>query len=831
MKQVLSQSIVSGGNRSVFTDYALEFNGTDEYLQIALPSELVTNGNFETFPSWSSGNTILFTQDTETGKQGNYCAKWVFGNGGNLTITTGSALVVGQKYKVKMYYKSTTDIVFQSSITTVYTLKATSEWNYISFIFTAVGTTVRFYSATVAGTAFFDNVSMVSDQGFDLNKDQEQILHSKNWDFERTLGTELATGTVTIGKKYVVTAGTVEGNAVGTEFLAVTATTTLDASNKVREIPNLVTNGTFTDWTGTSPNEIPTGWSLSNRTASNYVTQDSGKLRYIFTTGTASVLSQTIPLIIGKRYRVTFQIVTMTSGGLRAQIGTATPTDFTTTGIKTYDITADQTYCYFARTVDNSDWVIDNIHIYEIPEWTASGNHTCDVSTLDKSGTGTQSLKVTASGAGDTSNCVTLPSANLESCVSGKKYTLQLESRLDASSLTFGSNLITNGTDWTDTTPADGVPDGWILGVTTGTQTASIIDGTVNGFTGNILRLECTSNLTGGYIRDDLTLTANKLYKIQYSIRSNVDIRILADAADIIDAVSSTSNVKTDRIVYYLASSTRNSIRFYFRYNNDYAAITGQYFEIDSVSVQEAIPITITAQLGTKSVTSSALSIVAGTFTKFVLNFEATASEVNQDLKMYLNGAGSVYVDKLSLTQKFDYIGISKHKMIGGNYIIGCGNNFRLIRQSDTFYITDGVYALSGAAGVLNAWMNVLIKITNEGGESYFNGVLNSTDTDSIGKIIQTAAMTIGARNGAVDFHNGQISHIQIIRFENISQSTFNSAIKGLQYPTGGGAEEVLRLTFQDGSSILNCLKDYSPKGHTVSGVNMDITNRKRVTS
>ena len=200
MKQVLSQSIVSGGNRSVFTDYALEFNGTDEFLQIALPSELVTNGNFETFPSWSSGNTISFAQDTETGKQGNYCAKWVFGIGGNLTIATASALVVGQKYKVKMYYKSTTDIVFQSSTTTVYTLKATSEWNYISFIFTAVGTTVRFYSATVAGTAFLDNVSMVFDQGFDLNKDQEQILHSKNCDFERTLGAEIATGTVTIGK-------------------------------------------------------------------------------------------------------------------------------------------------------------------------------------------------------------------------------------------------------------------------------------------------------------------------------------------------------------------------------------------------------------------------------------------------------------------------------------------------------------------------------------------------------------------------------------------------------------------------------------------------------
>ena len=48
MKQVLSQSIVSGGNRSVFTDYALEFNGTDEFLTRALPQNLLTNGTFET---------------------------------------------------------------------------------------------------------------------------------------------------------------------------------------------------------------------------------------------------------------------------------------------------------------------------------------------------------------------------------------------------------------------------------------------------------------------------------------------------------------------------------------------------------------------------------------------------------------------------------------------------------------------------------------------------------------------------------------------------------------------------------------------------------------
>lgn len=99
------------------------------------------------------------------------------------------------------------------------------------------------------------------------------------------------------------------------------------------------------------------------------------------------------------------------------------------------------------------------------------------------------------------------------------------------------------------------------------------------------------------------------------------------------------------------------------------------------------------------------------------------------------------------------------------------------------------------------------------------------------GKIVLTTAITIGGIGNSSSAFNGQISYIQIIRFENISQSTFNGNIKGLQYPTGGGAEEVLRLTFSDGTSFANAVKDYSPKNHSISnpGSTMDLSNRKRV--
>ena len=252
---------------------------------------------------------------------------------------------------------------------------------------------------------------------------------------------------------------------------------------------------------------------------------------------------------------------------------------------------------------------------------------------------------------------------------------------------------------------------------------------------------------------------------------------------------------------------------------------------------------TITASIGGKSVTSATLSTTAGTFTKFVLNFEATASEVNQDLKLWLSGAGSVFVDKLSLTQAYDmyWCGKTKITRTGGNGILGTysasGNQIGIlttttnlrneigITSTDTKTL-DTTYPVADSA-----WHSFKLIADRTGNiqSTVDANALQTSSMTSLGKHIMSQALQIG--KVWVAHIKGQISHNQIIRFENISQSTFNSAIKGLQYPTGGGAEEVLRLTFQNGSSITECLKDYSPKGHTVSGILVDITNRKKVTA
>lgn len=629
---------VNRGALGALPDFALEFNGTDEYLQIALPNN-IASGTVNDWTSsgsipagWSTSGIGTITWDnTETGKTGTYCLKVEYLS--STTIIKIPGLTIGKKYKIKIRYKGVLAVRNGNTDTSI-NLGTTSEWNTKSFIKTAVGT--EYWFNVSSGTAYIDSISIKEDQGFDLNKDQEQILHSRNALF----------------------------------------------------------NNAGTDW----------------------VAKDG------------------------------------------------------------------------------------------------SSNQQCALSTTDKS-EGTGSLLITSTGAGDaTDHHVLLPSANIESCIDGKKYTIQGEARLDASSLGYGSDLVA-GWDFTS---------GWAA-----QNGASITD--ANTF---------DSGVTGGGIYKNFSLTTGKVYKIVITATitgagsPELAIWNMTNATNKIGIVGTGAGTYSQTLYFTAANGN-----IHFRVGTATAVIDVTTFEL-----YESTPITLTTQLGTKSVNSGALSIVAGTFTKFVLNFLATASEQNQDLKLYLSGAGSVYVDKLSLTQKYDRVIIKKFKansvatstlltMDGVNYLgtrstgklrfnIGDDNNSSVAEDSQVSYSA-------------SEWTNVIF-LSDSTDKMYVikNGVLPAgLSITTLGKEVTRLRFRVGLNGAGLEGFAGQISHLQIIRFENISQSTFNSAITGLQYPTGGGAEEVLRLTFQSGVSITECLKDYSPKAHTVSGVNVDITNRKRVTA
>ena len=192
---------------------------------------------------------------------------------------------------------------------------------------------------------------------------------------------------------------------------------------------------------------------------------------------------------------------------------------------------------------------------------------------------------------------------------------------------------------------------------------------------------------------------------------------------------------------------------------------------------------------------------------------------------MYLNGAGNVYVDSVSLTQRYDRaIALSKKSSVSGySAIINNGANGTATSGFIIALYSANKVALKDYQGWVDTspsnagindvdltstisytdWENVLYVINSAGGYArlYENGLLAVTDsTYDFGKQIARYPLTIGKDTVVnASYFNGVIGKIQILRFTNISQSNFDpTTYKIGQSVTGGGAEEVLRLTWSN---------------------------------
>lgn len=1004
------QTIIQNGSGG----FAMEFNGTDEYLTRALPTNLLINGTFETgvnTDGWTVGGTAVWN-DTETGKTGNYCLK-LTGSAG--IITKSGILTIGKKYKLAIRYKSinTLQVRNSGSGSTYVAFGSTSQWNQIYYTFTATSTdlVLRINS----DTAWIDDISIVEDWKMDLNESYELIKHSINRDFEQSYvttytsnftagvdtwnysatvpveGNQTAYGETAclkltpslVNESHATREGSAFTNSNGGRRFMVTikyyipssclnlkrlkfysgsdasmdmiceakdawTTASFEVPNNgfpnlwlllqnaagnstflgdisdvayikdviVREIPNLVTNGSFTtdtDWTKGA------GWSINTSTGKAVATNITG----------ATITSQSgNKLITGKKYRYYFELSNVTSGSVAIWGGLGSGY-FGTNGVKSGDFThggtnGDSIYFYGTNSFTGE---IDNFHIYELPDYTSTSNHNFNYTTADKYA-GTSALKMTSTGAGrgaealtnpditgsstgwninttctygtnnlvctnlnnssacsnladlvigktyeviytitvtsgsvyfrcgtgasgfvtrtqsgtyrEVQNCasstklyadgtnfygtiesvsvkeilgeVTLPSAQIDALIAGNKYTKEINAKVDPTSLTYGSNLA-SGWDLTN----------WLY-----QSDVAIVD--ANTFTNN-------SASTGGIYK--VYCTVGKVYKLIINATSTGTM-LVHNGTSSSTRLNITTNLTqgVDQTFYFMALFTEILIQT----NSTHTA------DIAKLELYQADAVTLTSRIGTKLVTVT--PSIAG-YTKAVLNFEATSGEVNQDLKLYLNGAGSVFVDNISLTQAYDYaIAWSDTVQDSGNDQVFMGahsntssnnNGFFLYRYNIdnrlTMFVQDG----SG----YNAGIDFGIHNDNEKASFVYqlsrtgykysvknNTVVGATNASvNIGKVIFGNPLTVGRRaDNGIQFFKGKIAPVQIIRFTNIEQSNMNpTTFKVGQQIFGGGAETVLLLDWKDGTTINNTLKDYSAVNHTITGVNIDSTNRKRV--
>lgn len=869
----------------------LDLDGQNEYLYRSLPTDIALFISSATAGNWTATGsplpTITANLTTEPGSTN--CIRIAATTSGQGIMKIGF-LTVGKRYKCKIRVSGgAVNIGNAGNLSAYRTIGASSQWNAASFIFTATETGLYVTSAA-SGNIHVEYLTVTLDWGLDLNKDEEMIRHSKNRDFEQTLGAEKYSSFVNMssnpyntfstsgtgysvtktqntayagvatnamfgnGKKYICSftvanwSGTgalrVETNnsqaSLSTQVSVANITSNHNGSYQfefvntgtvqylalfnsptdlcsysivnfsVKEIPNLVTNGTFdTD---------ATGWGLSAG-----ITYDGTNKCIDFNVADTKNMYQSYNFVVGKRYRASFEIKNYVSGDVAYKVNNTTPTTFfNSNGVKTVDWTQSTTYNYATIESKITGFVgkIDNVHIYELPEWIGTGNHTASYTTLDKYA-GTGSLYISASGAGDSSsNHVKLSAVDKDDVVVGNKYTLESWAKLDPSGLIYGSNLATNGTNWTDSN-GDGLADNTNKGAASGTNIATIVTG--NGFSGNAQRLEVTADGSDHYLEiANTSMTSGKAYKVSFKYRANSGIVGSRGAnQDFSTTLPANAGNAVSKTFYFISNGTGN-LRFYMRRNSTYAVLAGDYIEIDDISIQEATVPTLTFQIGTKSVTySPTLS-----FEKFVLNFEASASEVNQDLKMYLSSSGSVFVDNISLTQAYDMVLNVVHKQINTTdtkTIVSIVNCFNVVQVNNNAYTgySSHIYQYANNNTFLNKYnyLTGIINRTDSRWYTYQNNVLAGGayqgNPSTIGKAFTTDFFI--SKNGS-SYWQGQIGPLQIIRFTNISQSNFDATTHRIgNTPTGGGAETVAYYNWK-GSDLTTLKADKSP------GANNDLT-------
>jgi len=252
----------------------------------------------------------------------------------------------------------------------------------------------------------------------------------------------------------------------------------------------------------------------------------------------------------------------------------------------------------------------------------------------------------------------------------------------------------------------------------------------------------------------------------------------------------------------------------------------------------------ISVRIGNQLKQSDTISNIA--FEKFVFNFQSNALVSNQDIKMWVNQADTVYVDDVSLTKGWDLvtIGFANPTNTSSNKVIlGYNSADFTLRSASTSldaYITDVVFNISPSksSGFTAGAYSLASMVNNRIGGNYVNanGTSGSNNTSQIGKYLVTS-FRVGVTGAGISFLTGKIGHIQIVKFTDISQSNVNSTTLTTAYNrgkllqgewTGGSPIEVAFYDWK-GADATEMLRDKSGTGNNLTGTNIDLNDRIKV--
>lgn len=258
----------------------------------------------------------------------------------------------------------------------------------------------------------------------------------------------------------------------------------------------------------------------------------------------------------------------------------------------------------------------------------------------------------------------------------------------------------------------------------------------------------------------------------------------------------------------------------------------------------------ITASIGGQSRQSANIGNTNWTSAsnKYVFNFQATASEVGQPIRLFLDKADTVYIDDVSLTQAYDMLMTYWYKgadNVGGIFSRGLafsqGANIGWEVNHNTDYsiaIWDGVFYREAKklTGIFDHYWHMITYTINRSTVITQNtdgkDSVKSTEITPVGKIIRVIPFPVGVR--AIAYLDGQLGDIQITRFTDIAKS--NATPSGLLNAynrgnlvskewQGGGAQEVAFYDWK-GESSSEMLSDKSGTGNDLVGTATSLKDR-----
>ena len=209
----------------------------------------------------------------------------------------------------------------------------------------------------------------------------------------------------------------------------------------------LVTNGDFSAWTDPT---VPDGWGKSGtHDANNYVEESPAGKLHLVSDGTLIGIVQAI-LTVGKRYRISFDVDTLTTDGFKI-VYSAAEEQITSTGSYSFAVVADgANFIIYRRYAGTAcDITLDNLSVKEITGGTANWNtgNSPIISSVTASPEPGNALRITRNG---TDTPYVFQSFILSI---GKRYRITGKTRGDGSSyVTFGGSClgspILNTADW-----------------------------------------------------------------------------------------------------------------------------------------------------------------------------------------------------------------------------------------------------------------------------------------------------------------------------------------------------------------------------------------------